>query len=196
MFCQGCIVSEHQALPTHWTQEWNGSFFERRGLKSLGLEIQLGHPVGFRCPHPLTAIKTFTLIDVSGIHNVGVRFCNCDSPRDPQTCATFAVVRLFQLLNCLDKVSSHDFLRSLEFLTNNDGFSPLPDRRRAFRHIVRQYRTTLMMKRAGRGHSSSGVSGTAQGELALQCRACPQPARNLPYLTHRTHRRPTTPPPP
>ncbi|KAJ7795975.1 hypothetical protein B0H14DRAFT_2201293, partial [Mycena olivaceomarginata] len=80
--------------------------------------------------------------------------------RDPQTCATFAVVRLFQLLNCLGKVSAHDFLRSLEFLTNNDGLSPVP--------------------RAGRGHDPSGVNGTAQGELALKCRACPQPGRNLP----------------
>ncbi|KAJ7853049.1 hypothetical protein B0H14DRAFT_2354530, partial [Mycena olivaceomarginata] len=53
------------------------------------------------------------------------------------------------------------------------------DRRRAFRHIV-QYRMTVMMKHAGRGHNRSGVNGTSQGELALQCHACPQPGRNLP----------------
>jgi hypothetical protein len=89
------------------------------------------------------AIKTFVVIDVTGVQYVDVNFCNCDSrverrqqlmracwwpatARDPQTCATFAVVRLFQLLNCLGKVSSHDFLRSLELLTNNDGMSPVP----------------------------------------------------------------------
>ncbi|KAJ7809233.1 hypothetical protein B0H14DRAFT_2379873, partial [Mycena olivaceomarginata] len=197
LYCQTCIVAQHAALPTHWIQEWNGDFFERRALKTLGLVIQLGHPVGYGCPNPLKAIKTFAVIDVTGLHNVDVNFCQCDgrlekrqqlmrvrwwpaTARDPQTCATFAVVRLFQLLNCLGKVSAHDFLRSLEFLTNNDGLSPVPDRRRAFRHIVLQYRTTLRMKRAGRGHDPSGVNGTAQGELALQCRACPQPGRNLP----------------
>jgi hypothetical protein len=37
-----------------------------------------------------------------------------------------------------------------------------------------------MMKRAGRGHDDSGVAGTAQGELALPCRACPHPGINLP----------------
>jgi hypothetical protein len=37
-----------------------------------------------------------------------------------------------------------------------------------------------MMKRAGRGQDDSGVAGTAQGELALPCRACPQPGINLP----------------
>ncbi|KAJ7831263.1 hypothetical protein B0H13DRAFT_1543305, partial [Mycena leptocephala] len=89
---------------------------------------------------------------------------------EPKTCATFAVLRQFQLLNCLGKVSAHDFVGSLELLTNNDGLTPPPNRRRSFRLIVRQFRTTLMMKRAGRGHAESGVAGTSQGELALRCR--------------------------
>jgi hypothetical protein len=37
-----------------------------------------------------------------------------------------------------------------------------------------------MMKRAGRGQDDSGVGGTGQGELALPCRACPDPEMNLP----------------
>ncbi|KAJ7207760.1 hypothetical protein B0H12DRAFT_1034419, partial [Mycena haematopus] len=171
--------------------------FERCGLKSLGLVIQLGHPVGYGCPNAVKANKGFVVLDVTGVHNVDVNFCHCDgrlerrqqlmrvcwwpaTARDPQTCATLAVVRLFQTLNCLGKVSAHDFLRSLELLTNGDGLHPVPDRRRAFRHIVRQYRMTVMMKRAGRGHDPTGVKGTAQGELALRCRACPQAGINLP----------------
>ncbi|KAJ6476013.1 hypothetical protein C8R47DRAFT_1178917 [Mycena vitilis] len=207
LFCQACIVERHAALPTHWIEEWrgpcyvlprwNGSFFVRRALMDLGLVIQLGHPCGTSCSNAVRAPKTFVLIDVTGIHHIALNFCDCDSRverwqqlmrvswwpatvRSPQTCATFAVVRLFQIMNCLGKVSAHDFLRSLELLTNNDGLNPVPDRRRAFRHIVRQYCTTLMMKRAGRGHDPTGVQGTAQGELALPCRACPQGPRNLP----------------
>ncbi|KAF8209775.1 hypothetical protein K438DRAFT_1960010 [Mycena galopus ATCC 62051] len=158
--------------------EWQGLFFERRSLKSLGLVVQLGHPIGYACPNPTHANKMFVVIDMTG-QLMRVRWRPA-TVRDPQTCAMFGVVRLFQILNCLGKVSAHDFLRSLELLTNNDGLNPLPDRRRTFRHIVRQYRTTLMMKRAGRGHHPEGVNGTAQGELALQCRACPQPGKNLP----------------
>ncbi|KAJ7789537.1 hypothetical protein B0H14DRAFT_2397384 [Mycena olivaceomarginata] len=197
LFCQACIVQQHAMLPTHWIQEWNGRFFERRALKALGLVIQLGHPPGMSCSNSLRGHTDFVVIDVTGVHNVAVHFCLCDSRvekrqqlmrvywwpatvRDPQTCATFAVIRLFRILNCQAKVSAHDFLRSLEMLTNNDGMKPVYDRRRAFRHIVRQYRTTLMFKRAGRGHDPSGVKGTAQGELALQCRSCPQPGKNLP----------------
>lgn len=37
-----------------------------------------------------------------------------------------------------------------------------------------------MCKRAGRGHFLSGIGGTAAGELALKCRACPIPGVNLP----------------
>ncbi|KAF8151201.1 hypothetical protein K438DRAFT_1623891 [Mycena galopus ATCC 62051] len=197
LFCKKCIVARHAVLPTHWIQEWNGNFFVRRSLKDLGLVIQLGHPPGFSCDSPLRAHTHFVVIDVTGIHYVNVNFCQCDgniehrqqlmrvrwwpaTARDPRTCATFGVVRLFQIMNCLGKISAHDFLRSLELLTNNDGLNPLPDCRRAFRHIVRQYRTTLMLKRAGRGHDPSGVRGTAQGELALPCRACPHAGRNLP----------------
>ncbi|KAJ7767360.1 hypothetical protein B0H14DRAFT_2633088 [Mycena olivaceomarginata] len=139
LYCKTCIVSRHAVLPTHWIQEWNGSFFERRALKSLGLVIQLGHLAGTGCNNPVKAIVTFTVIDLTGIHNVNVNFCNCDSNVEQRQ----------QLM-------------------------------RAFRHIVRQYRTTLTMKHAGRGHDPSGVKGTAQGELALRCWACPQAGRNLP----------------
>ncbi|KAJ7469033.1 hypothetical protein FB451DRAFT_1352272 [Mycena latifolia] len=197
MHCQKCIVSQHKLLPTHWVQEWNGDFFEPRSLADLGLVVQLGHPPGYNCPSASNAHKNFCVIDVTGIHTVKVCFCECDarikhrqqlmrvqwwpaSVKKPQTCATFAVVRLFQIVNCLGKVSAHNFMRSLELLTNNDGLKPPPNRQRAFRNIVRQYRMTLMMKRAGRGHSPSGVHGTAQGELTLPCRACPQPGRNMP----------------
>ncbi|KAJ7677667.1 hypothetical protein B0H14DRAFT_3683366 [Mycena olivaceomarginata] len=171
LFCKRCIVQQHAVLPTHWIQD-------------LGLVVQLGHPAGYSCDNPWKAHQDFVIIDVTGVHNVNVNYCLCDSKierwqqlmrvcwwpgtvHDPKTCATFAVVHLFRTLNCLGKVSAHDFLRSLELLSNNDGLNPVFDRRRAFHHIVRQYRTISMMKRAGRGHHPSGVAGTAQGELAL-----------------------------
>ncbi|KAJ7165438.1 hypothetical protein C8R43DRAFT_878439, partial [Mycena crocata] len=197
MFCQRCIVLRHQVLPLHWIQEWQGKFFQRTSLAQLGLEVQTGHPPGFACETSTRGHHQFVVIDVTGIHTVNLYFCECDSDikrhqqlmrmrwwpataKNPRTCATFACIRLFQMLNCLGKVSAHDFLRSLELLTNNDGLSPLPDRRRAFRHIVRQWRDILRLKRAARGHYPNGIATTAQGELALPCRACPHDGRNVP----------------
>jgi hypothetical protein len=37
-----------------------------------------------------------------------------------------------------------------------------------------------MLKRAGRGQDPVGAGATAQGELAVECPACPHPGRNLP----------------
>ncbi|KAF8164506.1 hypothetical protein K438DRAFT_1775479 [Mycena galopus ATCC 62051] len=98
----------------------------------------------------------------------------------PKTCATFFVLRQFQALNCLGKLSAYDFLRGLEKCTNHDGLDRPPDRRKPFMHTVREWREVKRMKRFKRGHEESGVRGTGQGELALKCRACPQPGWNLP----------------
>jgi hypothetical protein len=46
--------------------------------------------------------------------------------------------------------------------------------------MVREWCHIKMTKRAGRGHDTSGIVGTSQGELAIRCRACPQPGVNLP----------------
>jgi hypothetical protein len=46
--------------------------------------------------------------------------------------------------------------------------------------MVREWRHIKMLKRAGRGHDSSGIDGTSPGELAIRCRSCPHPDINLP----------------
>ncbi|KAF7367658.1 CxC2 domain-containing protein [Mycena sanguinolenta] len=174
-----------------WLQKWNGDHFERRSLYDLGLVIQLGHPPGYFCPTARPAHKDFVVIDVTGIHKVRVNFCECDAHvkhrqqlmrvrwwpatvKDPQTCATFAVVRLFQIMNCLGKISAHDFLRSLELLTNNDGLSPPPAHCAAVSHAAHDETSGQRALTVGRTWNSPGQA------LALRCRACPQDGRNLP----------------
>lgn len=46
--------------------------------------------------------------------------------------------------------------------------------------MTRQWQALKMFKRAGRGHSPTGVAGTMPGELGLICPACPHPSINLP----------------
>jgi hypothetical protein len=110
-------------------------------LNSLGLVVQLGHTPGSTCITMRPGKHKFTLINISRIHNIAVQFCSCNehithqqqlmrvcwwpaTVRDPSTCATFAVIRLFQNMNCLGKISAFHFLRSLELLTNADGLAP------------------------------------------------------------------------
>ncbi|KAJ7918352.1 hypothetical protein B0H13DRAFT_2321526 [Mycena leptocephala] len=145
----------------------------------------------------------FVLYDLTGVHELNVDFCGCTPDEEPRVpleprvqllracwwpatvilpnmCATFAVLKLFQIINCLGKLSAYDFLRGLEMCTNHDGLDKPPDRRKPFMHIVRQWREVKRMKQAGRGHDAGGVKATKQGELVLMCRACPQPGWNLP----------------
>lgn len=115
----------------------------RTGLQKLGLRIQLGHPPGVVCPSKKPAPVDFVLYDLTGVHEINVDFCGC-APRvehrdqllrnswwpatalAPNTCATFAVLKLFQILNCLGKLSAYDFLRGLEMCTNHDGLNKPP----------------------------------------------------------------------
>ncbi|KAJ7807746.1 hypothetical protein B0H14DRAFT_3091205 [Mycena olivaceomarginata] len=206
MSCTQCIVAAHVHHPTHFIEKWNGTHFirNRRWLQILGLRVQLGHPPGVVCPYRHPAAHDFVLYDMSGVHELGVDFCGCRTGVDkdgpplerrvqllracwwpatvtaPNTCASFRLLRLFQTLNCLGKVSAYDFLRGLEMVTNHDGLDQPPDRRKPFMHIIRQWREVKRYKQAKRGHSAEGGPGTKQGELVVHCRACPQPGWNLP----------------
>jgi hypothetical protein len=126
--------------------------------------VQLGHTPGSACTAMQLGKKKFTLIDVTGIHNVAVQFCQCDSrithrqqlmracwwpatARDPSMCATFGVLRVFQNMNSLGKISGFHFLRSLELLTNSDGLNPpavsIMSQRIKWRLIINLCRTAV-----------------------------------------------------
>ncbi|KAJ7733474.1 hypothetical protein B0H16DRAFT_1468065 [Mycena metata] len=125
--------------------------------------------------------EAFVIVGSDGVHEVALDFCGCGpggpSPGsscglgyiratgvNPRTAATFAILRQFHLLSLESKISAYEFYNSLARGTNNTGIEPL----------------AKMLKRAGRGHDPTGTMGTAPGECALLCPACPQPGKNLP----------------
>jgi hypothetical protein len=118
---------------------WNGVFFERVTLKSLGLRIQLGHPVGETCILPNPAFgDSFVVIDSHGIHEVGLDYCGCGkggimiqqllryhlypaTVQNPASAATFRVLRHFQLLNFESKCSVYEYIQTLVRESDNTG---------------------------------------------------------------------------
>jgi CxC2 like cysteine cluster associated with KDZ transposases len=89
--CQECIVTVHRSHAlhrievwsllcleqfSHFLKKWNGLFFQKSSLHDSGLRIQLGHG-GAKCITPTPGPITFTVVDISGIHNVAIDFCNC-----------------------------------------------------------------------------------------------------------------------
>ncbi|KAJ7620530.1 hypothetical protein DFH06DRAFT_1273758 [Mycena polygramma] len=203
LFCKACMLLRHAALPLHWIEEWTGRNFARLQLKDIGLRMQLGHAplrpgskLGKKCAFRRAVHEDFVVLHTNGIHNVAVDYCGCGTvegrdqlldacwfpatPLEPQTCCTFTMLRQFHTLNTVGKVSGYDYYKTLELLTDNTGNVKGPDRRRPFMRCVREWRNMQLFKRAGRVHALSGVDGTADGELAQFCHACPQPGLNLP----------------
>ncbi|KIM37573.1 hypothetical protein M413DRAFT_56267, partial [Hebeloma cylindrosporum] len=198
MVCGGCIVDTHKRLYLHRIQEWNGVYFETSSLKKLGLRVQLGHRFGERCFNSERCTNDdFVIIDIHGIHEVGIDFCGCGKSdqrhtvqllranlfpatvKQPKTAATTRVLELFELLSYESKASAFEFYNTLSRLTDNTGISPPKDRYLALLRMAHEWRHLKMLKRTGRGHDPKGIVSTKPGECAVLCPACPQPGKNM-----------------
>ncbi|KAG1741361.1 hypothetical protein EDB19DRAFT_1895127 [Suillus lakei] len=198
LFCSTCILSTHVRHPLHRLQRWNGEYFKQVSLKTLGLCIQLGHAAGQVCLNPRCAFNDdFVVIDTHGIHEVSLDFCDCATAEshmqqllqitwfplttsDPKTAVTFHVLKQYHLLSFESKVSTFEFYRALRRMSDNTGLLPVKDHYESFLRMVREWRHLKILKRSGRGHNPSGIDGTAEGDCAVLCPACPHPGKNLP----------------
>lgn len=157
LVCQKCCLDMHIDRPLDiieasakfidrdsgadtYPQKWNGDFFERITLKSIGVSVQLGHRAGTKCPTP-RAVEDFTVIHTNGIHSVRLAFCNCPNRPtagdwyqqllrsrwfpathlNPRTAATYRVLNMFHVLTLQGKVTTYDFYAGIEKLTDNTG---------------------------------------------------------------------------
>ena len=128
-------------------QRWNGQTFHKTSLRTLGLEVSLGHPPGEDCPSPAQSTRRLVVCDLNGIHEVDIRFCEClgsettltpqwkqliragwfpATTRVPATAFTFSLLKFFQELNFQGKMNLHDFWKTIERITDNSGGTDVP----------------------------------------------------------------------
>ncbi|KAK7019222.1 hypothetical protein VNI00_018122 [Paramarasmius palmivorus] len=200
LLCSRCIVAGHQSRPFDRV-EWNRSFFERTTLCKLGLVVQLGHQTGEQCSKPQRSRVGFVVVDIEGIQEVSLQFCECKAiditgekweqlmrarlypatVAEPHTAFTFRTLSYFHHLTTQGKVSLYDFYRTLEKRTDASGISDPKDRYEAFIRVMRQWRYLRMLQRAGIGNQQGRpFVEIEQGELAVCCPACPHPGVNMP----------------
>lgn len=129
-------------ITTVYLQIWNGKFFEKATLASLGLRFQLGHD-GKSCPCPEPGPRGFMVFDNSGAHSVNVDFCSCDPhhPTEryvqllrmqwfpatslrPKTAFTFDCLDSFHESTLQGKGNLYDFYHMLLRKTDNTGIGP------------------------------------------------------------------------
>ncbi|KAL0564901.1 hypothetical protein V5O48_017133 [Marasmius crinis-equi] len=193
--CKECCIRRHRLNPLHRVQHWSKGSFEDTSLQRLGLIIRLNH-VSSQCPNPQKSHQKLQILDVNGIHDVTVEFCDCERKVEPylqllrrriypatqtviKTCATFELLEHLHLLSLVAKGGTYDFYKFLEKATCNTGLDVPKSRYRVLQRMLIQWRHLKMLKRGGRGHVPDGISTTSEGELAVACPSCPRPNINL-----------------
>ncbi|KAJ7729516.1 hypothetical protein DFH07DRAFT_781909 [Mycena maculata] len=106
-------LSRLRSVPS-MSGEWRGRAWFPTTLELLGSIYQLGHG-GHPCKHPAPAVRTMIVIDVGHIHSIKFRY---STTVDPATCATFASLEMFRLLNVVGNINVKDYMGTLEQLTN------------------------------------------------------------------------------
>ena len=80
--CYKCHIAAQRNQWFHWVEAWNGDFWERYDLMSIGLTIRLGHN-GEQCPNRGSWLEPsrITVVHTNGIHNCQFEYCHCrDAP--------------------------------------------------------------------------------------------------------------------
>ncbi|TFK81364.1 hypothetical protein K466DRAFT_438418, partial [Polyporus arcularius HHB13444] len=196
--CEDCMVSSHRNQPFHWVDKWNGSYFERKGLADLGLVMNLGHD-GEPCPNlPTGAPKPIdvVIVHMNGVHQGKLQECHCvnrpslvtqlmradifpASLHRIETAFTHEVLKAYDLLFNLAKVSTLDFVRWLARRTDNSAPQEVKDRYRDFLWAARIHKYLTMVKRSGRVHAIV-LPGRDPDDITVPCLTCPWPDVNLP----------------
>ncbi|KAJ7650554.1 hypothetical protein FB45DRAFT_730946 [Roridomyces roridus] len=198
--CAGCLRERHRLTPLHRIKEWTGTHWAERSrgrLPGVGLVYQLGHG-GFPCQKP-RAVNHMVVLDSTGVFTLDVHYCGCrpwdDTSNvdqlldngwypatiiDPATCATFRVLEEFRLLNVVGNISAHDYIGTLERLSDPLMSGDLPDRYKAFGRMARQYDFLQRAARTGWAQMDYGLSLVTPGGMAVLCWPCPHRDMNLP----------------
>lgn len=191
LLCQPCLLKRHQHFPCHRFLEWNGKHFTKRTSKELGYVFHLGHG-GNSCDLGKTC--DFILGDMSGIHDIRIRFCRhpgkLDFPKQlldahifpcsdkrPQSGFTFAVLKKFHLLATEAKLASQRYYNVLVCQTSAVLPEQVPDRYREFMRVCRQWDHLQDLKWAGL--RTTRQDSPVEGDLALRCPACPREGVNF-----------------
>jgi CxC2 like cysteine cluster associated with KDZ transposases len=135
--CKECFIRQHKNQPFHWVQQWNGNFFVRCDISTLGHIIILGHH-GNPCPNisNLMPPTNFLVAHTNGIHRTRVVFCTCIGPIDrmqqllssqlfpatterPTAAFTFGLLREFHMHSLESKATAYGYMGGLRRLTDN-----------------------------------------------------------------------------
>lgn len=143
LYCQSCVLSEHQTRPFHNILQWNGDVFMAKTLFELGFVWNIGHgSTNCRKADGTSGNpQKVTIIDINGVHEVNILWCGCRPsrymsrnshmeqllenelfPATPQrirTVFTFRAMKQFHLLHLQGKMNAWEWCATIIRLTDN-----------------------------------------------------------------------------
>jgi hypothetical protein len=114
----------------------NEDFWENTSLYNIDecQAIQLGHD-GYPCPIPAENTSTLIVVDVTGVHRIRVRYCDCgqieryiqllrakmypSSEKRPSSAWTFNLLDTYLKISLQGKVSLYDFYNAILHRSHN-----------------------------------------------------------------------------
>ncbi|KAI6001994.1 hypothetical protein EDD15DRAFT_2192690 [Pisolithus albus] len=142
---------------------------------------------------PPVGSKHLTIVDVTGVHFVLVRPCQCPNAESyplqpfraklcpstfdkPSTAFTFSVLDDFLRDNVECGTSGMNYYSKLRRVTSNVFPHLVVDRYRELLRVARQWRLLKLLKWSG---FQDNMNPSKDGDLVIFCAACPQPGINV-----------------
>ncbi|KAF9062583.1 hypothetical protein BDP27DRAFT_1427791 [Rhodocollybia butyracea] len=169
-------------------------------ISELGHVITLGHN-GQQCPSisydNSSQWISMIIMDLNGVHSTKIAFCHCgtiDRMRQllahryfpsttiaPRTAFTFACLEDFQTHSLNSKISAHDYVWSKQEQTNPLNPQSVPNLRKAFVRVSRQWRLHQNLKSSGQHLGiDKYIPFRTPGNTMHMCLTCPTPGFNMP----------------
>ncbi|KAJ7352102.1 hypothetical protein DFH08DRAFT_805383 [Mycena albidolilacea] len=147
------------ALALRCSSAWNGTFFDRRDLRQLGLQW---------LPVALGATSLPQLDPAT--------------PDNPQSTITIAALKLFHAVSLQGKTTAYHFFNALAKITDNTGSNTFKySRYQLALRVVRQWRNLCALKHGGMGNNPNcHMAEMRDGELAIDCLSFSKARVNLP----------------
>ncbi|KAL6299356.1 hypothetical protein BKA93DRAFT_742425 [Sparassis latifolia] len=185
-----CIVNDHRHDPFHWIDVWNGEFFDKVDLSTLGYRLCLGH-YGACCPYVVDYISPSKLVvtRTNRVHEVRTHWCHCLSApgrifqmlhaglfpatlNHPESAFTVPLLKEWHMHMLTSKKGAYDYIYTLRRLSNNSAPQTVKNRYREFNIISQIWHHLTMMKHAGNFHGLVLPNHDPQS-LMVPCFTCP-----------------------
>ncbi|KAJ7729886.1 hypothetical protein B0H14DRAFT_3518191 [Mycena olivaceomarginata] len=183
LFCRECLVEAHR-LPYGMV---SAGFSSATPTTRLALALTRAAQNSWSSPPTAFTMCRWTSVNADALvpSCTGSNYCPTagtpQRPTTPRAPSPSPALKLFHSISLQGKTTVYHYFNALAKITNNTGSKTFKRRYQLALRIVRQWRNLRALKRGGMGNDPDRrTAQTREGELAVECIACPKAGVNLP----------------